>query len=53
MMWASREKTDLRWFANNKGTDQPAGLRSPISGFIIRLLESSLYKLAASEISIF
>ena len=33
-----REKTCLRWFANNKGVDQPAHTRSLISAFVIRLL---------------
>ena len=39
--------------ANNKGADQPALLRSLISAFVIHLLESILYILAASEIPIF
>ena len=33
-----REKTCLRWFANNKGADQPAQTRSLISAFVVRLL---------------
>ena len=33
-----REKPCLRWFANNKGADQPAHPRSLISAFVIRLL---------------
>ena len=48
-----REKTCLRWFANNKGADQPAHTRSLISAFVIRFLESTIYDLATSEISIF
>ena len=32
-----REKTCLRWVANNKGADQPAHMRSLISAFVIRL----------------
>ena len=48
-----RKKTCLRRFANNKGADQPAHLRSLISAFVIRLLESIIYSLATSEISIF
>ena len=48
-----REKTCLRWFANNKGADQPAHPRSPISAFVIRLLKSTISRLATSEISIF
>ena len=47
------EKTCLQRFANNKGTDQHAYLHSLISTFIIRLLESSISKLATDEISIF
>ena len=48
-----REKTCLRWFANNKGADQPAHPRSLISTFVIRLLERIISRLAMSEISIF
>ena len=48
-----REKTCLRWVANNKGADQPAHPRSLISAFVIPLLESIISKLATSEISIF
>ena len=46
---------DARWFANNKGADQPAHPRSLISAFVIRLLESIIHvsKFAASEILIF
>ena len=47
-----REKTCLRRFANNTGADQPAHSRSLISAFVICLLESIIYRLAASEISI-
>ena len=39
--------------AKNKGADQPAHPSSLISLFVIRLLESIISKLAASEISIF
>ena len=46
------EKTCLRRFANSKGADQPAHPRSPISVFVIRLLESILSRRATSEISI-
>ena len=45
-----REKTCLRWFSNNKGTDQPAHPRSLISAFVIHLLESIITRLASSEI---
>ena len=48
-----REKTCLPGFANNIGADQPAHLRSLISGFVIRFLESNVCKLASGEISIF
>ena len=40
-------------FAINKGIDQPAHLCSLIGAFVIHLLESILFKLATSEISIF
>ena len=48
-----RDKTCLRRFANSKGADQPAQPRSLISAFVIRGLESTITKLAMSEISIF
>ena len=48
-----REKTCLRWFANNKGADQPVHPRSLISAFVIHVLKSPISKLAISEISIF
>ena len=51
--WPQREKTCLRWFANNKVADQPAHPGRLISAFVICLLESIISKLAASEISIF
>ena len=35
-----RDKTGLHGFANNKGADQPAHLRSLISAFFIRFLQS-------------
>ena len=48
-----REKTCLWGFANNKaGTDQPAHPRRLISAFIIHLLESTISRLATSELSI-
>ena len=47
------EKTCLRWFANNKGADQPAHLRSLISAIVVRFLESIICELATDEISIF
>ena len=48
-----REKTCLRVFANNTGAVQPAHLRSLISAFVIRFLESTICKLTTGEISIF
>ena len=48
-----REKTCLRGFENNTGADQLAHPRSLISTFIIRLLESIIFRLATSEILIF
>ena len=45
-----REKTCLRGFANNTGADQPALLRSLISAFVIRFLESIICYLASGEI---
>ena len=48
-----REKTCLRGLANNTGADQPAHPRSLISAFVIRVLESTISKLATSEISVF
>ena len=47
-----REKTYLQGFANNKGADQPVHLRSLISAFVIPILESTISKLATSEISV-
>ena len=47
------EKTFLRDFANNTGTDKPAHLRSLVSAFVIHFLESIICKLATGEISIF
>ena len=40
-------------FVNNTGADQPAHPRSLISAFVIRVLESTISKLATSEISFF
>ena len=38
-------------YANNKGTDQPAHPRSPISAFVVRCLESIIPLVSISEIS--
>ena len=48
-----REKTCVLGFANNTGADQPAHPRSLISAFVFRVLESTISKLATSEISFF
>ena len=48
-----REKACLRRFANNKGADQPAHPHSLSSAFIIRVLQSTISKLATGESSIF
>ena len=40
------EKTCIWWFANNKGTDQPAHPPSLFSAFVIHILESIISKLA-------
>ena len=49
----SREKTCLRGFAINTGTNQPGHPRSLISAFVVRVLESCICKLSAGEISTF
>ena len=46
-----REKT--LGVANNTGADQPVHPRSLISAFVIRVLKSTISKLATSEISVF
>ena len=48
-----REKTCLQGFVNNTGADQPAHPRRLIGAFVIRVLESTISKLATSEISTF
>ena len=47
------EKNCLRWFANNKGADQPAYPRSLVSPFVIRYLEGIVAKLAQCKIPLF
>ena len=49
IIWARREKTCFRGFANNTGADQPAHPRSLISAFVFRFLESIISRLATSE----
>ena len=52
--WASsRENLSSGGFANNTGADQSALPRRLISAFVIHFLESIIYRLATSEISIF
>ena len=52
-MGLDARKPVFRGVSNNKGTDQPAHPCSPISAFVIRFLESTVYNLATSKISIF
>ena len=47
------EKTCLRGFLNNTGTDQRAHLRSLVSAFVVHFLESIICKLATGKISVF
>ena len=47
------EKTHLLGFVNNKGTDQPAQMRSLISAFVIRFLETIIPRLAMRQFLIF
>ena len=51
--WPRCEKTCLRGVANNTGANHPAHSRSLISAFVIRVLDSTISKLATSEISFF
>ena len=48
-----REKTCLCGLANNKGADQPAHPDSLISAYVIRFLESIIYKHTIGEITTF
>ena len=50
-MGLDARKPVFRRFANNTGADQPAHPRSLISAFVIRVLLSTISKLATSEIS--
>ena len=52
-MGLDARKPVFRGFANNTGADQPAHTHSLISAFGIRLLESSISRLAMGGISIF
>ena len=46
------EKTRFMPYANNKGADQPAHLRSLISTFVVHCLDSIIPILAIAKISI-
>ena len=46
-----REKTCLMSYANNKGADQPAHLRSLISAFLVHCLDSVMYLVSVTKIS--
>ena len=48
-----QEKTCLWWFVNNKGAGWSAHPHSLISAFVIHVLESIIYRLAMSKISMF
>ena len=48
-----RAKMCLMPYANNKGADQPAHLRSLISTFVVRFLDSMICILAISKVSRF
>ena len=45
------EKMCLMPYANNKGTDQPAHLRSLISAFVVRCLDSTISLESIAKIS--
>ena len=50
--WAMRKCVlCLMSYANNKGADQPAHLRSPISAFLVRYLDSIIYLDSIAKIS--
>ena len=52
-IFASTRENLSSVFANNKGADQTVHPRSLISAYVIRLLKSTIAKLAANELSIF
>ena len=47
-VWASIHENLALFYVNNKGADQPAHLRSLISTFVIRYLDSIISKLDTS-----
>ena len=51
IIWATSWENLFVPCANNKNADQPAHLRSLISAFIVRCLDSMIYLLAITEIS--
>ena len=50
-IWATSWENLIMAYVNNKGTDQPAHLRSLISTFVVRFLDSIIPLLSISEIS--
>ena len=48
----AREDLSVFGCVNKKGADQPVHPRRQIRAFVIRSLESIIYKLATSEISV-
>ena len=49
-----RHENNCLWgFTNKTGADHPAHPRSLVSAFVIRFYESTIYRLATDEISIF
>ena len=51
-IWALPRENLSSGFANHKGADQPAHMRSLISAFVIRFMESTISRIATNEISI-
>ena len=49
--WASMQENLLSGFANNKGADQPAHMRSLISAIVVRLTESIMSRHFTREFS--
>ena len=50
-MSRAHEKTYLMSYAKNKGADQPAHLRSLISAFVVRCLDSVMSLVSVTKIS--
>ena len=51
IIWATSWQNLLFPYANNKGADQPAHLRSLISAFVVHCLDSIIPQVSISEIS--